>query len=175
MESNHPSQLNRRQFLLRSTITAGGIIATNLVSKSQLFAQAPAIITSDKMRPAIPYGVASGDISKDSIVIWSRSDRPAKMIVEYSTSESFKNVRRVMGPNALKNSDFTARLYLRNLPPDQKLFYRVIFQDLDYKGTYSAPVKGTFSTPPNLGEIYSLCGVVTLLVKDGGLILISVG
>ncbi|MHC5832160.1 MAG: PhoD-like phosphatase N-terminal domain-containing protein, partial [Nostoc sp.] len=99
------------QFLLRSTLAAGGIIATNLVSKSQVFAQAPAIITSDKMRPGIPYGVASGDICNDSIVIWSRSDRPAKMIVEYSTSESFKNVQRVVGPNALKNSDFTARLY----------------------------------------------------------------
>ncbi|MEH1838897.1 MAG: hypothetical protein V7L20_09040 [Nostoc sp.] len=49
---------------------------------------------------------------------------------------------------ALKNSDFTARLYLKNLPSDQQLFYRVIFQDLDYKGTYSAPVKGTFRTPP---------------------------
>ena len=147
MKSNRPLQLNPRQFLLRSAITAGGIITTNIVSKSQVFAQAPAIITSDKMRPAIPYGVASGDICNDSIVIWSRSDRSAKMIVEYSTSESFKNFQRVVGPNALKNSDFTGRLYLRNLPPDQQLFYRVIFQDLDYKGTYSAPVKGTFRTP----------------------------
>ncbi|MEH1962635.1 MAG: alkaline phosphatase D family protein [Nostoc sp.] len=152
MESNHSLKLNRRQFLMRSTIAAGGIIATNIVSKSQVFAQAPGIITSDKMRPGIPYGVASGDICNDSIVIWSRSDRPAKMIVEYSTSESFKNVQRVVGPNALKNSDFTARLYLKNLPPDQKLFYRVIFQDLDYQGTYSAPVHGTFRTPSKSGR-----------------------
>ncbi|MEH2023280.1 alkaline phosphatase D family protein [Nostoc sp.] len=152
MESHHPSKLNRRQFLLRSAITAGGIISTNLVAKSPVFAEAPAIITSDKMRPAIPYGVASGDISNDSIVIWSRSDRPAKMIVEYSTSESFRNVQRVVGPNALKNSDFTARLYLKNLPPDQNLFYRVIFQDLDYQGTYSAPFHGTFRTPPKSGR-----------------------
>ncbi|MBD2528332.1 alkaline phosphatase D family protein [Nostoc flagelliforme FACHB-838] len=152
MESDNPSKLNRRQFLLRSTITAGGIISTNFISKSQVFAQAPAIITSEKMRPAIPYGVASGDISNDSIVIWSKSDRPAKMIVEYSTSESFRNVQRVVGPNALKNSDFTARLYLENLPPDQKLFYRVIFQDLDYQGTYSAASHGSFRTPPKSGR-----------------------
>ncbi|MCW5314288.1 hypothetical protein GTQ43_10870 [Nostoc sp. KVJ3] len=45
IESNHSLKLKRRQFLLRSTITAGGIIATNLASKSQVFAQAPAIIT----------------------------------------------------------------------------------------------------------------------------------
>ncbi|MDZ8258627.1 alkaline phosphatase [Nostoc sp. ChiQUE01b] len=152
MKLHHPVKLNRRQFLLRSAITAGGIISTNLVAKSPVFGKAPAIITSEKMRPGIPYGVASGDISNDSIVIWSRSDRPTKMIVEYSTSQSFRNVQRVVGPNALKNSDFTARLYLKNLPPDQQLFYRVIFQDLDYQGTYSAPIKGTFRTPPKSGQ-----------------------
>jgi len=108
MESHHPLKLNRRQFLLRSAITVGGIISTDFVAKSPVFAQAPAIITSEKMRPAIPYGVASGDISNDGIVIWSRSDRAAKIIVEYSSSESFRNVQRVVGPNALKNSDFTA-------------------------------------------------------------------
>lgn len=55
----NPLKLNRRQFLLRSAMTSGGIIATNLLSKSKIFAQAPAIITSDKLRPTIPYGVAS--------------------------------------------------------------------------------------------------------------------
>ncbi|MFN6559315.1 MAG: alkaline phosphatase D family protein [Nostoc sp. ChiSLP01] len=144
--------LNRRQFLLRSAVTAGGIITTNVVSKSPVFAQAPAIITSDKMRPDIPYGVASGDVSNDGIVIWSKSDRPAKMIVEYSTSDSFKNVQRVVGPNALKDSDFTARLFLKNLPPDQQIFYRVSFQDLNYKNTSSAAVKGSFRTPSKYGR-----------------------
>jgi len=47
MESNHQLKLNRRQFFLRSAMTAGGIITTNLVAKSQVFAQAPGIITSD--------------------------------------------------------------------------------------------------------------------------------
>ncbi len=112
MESKPPVKFNRRQFLLSSALTGGGIIATNLVSKSRVFAQAPAIITSERMRPGIPYGVACGDISDDSVIIWSRSDRPARMIVEYSTNESFRRGRRVFGPNALEDSDFTARLNL---------------------------------------------------------------
>ena len=33
-----------------------------------------------------------------------------------------------------------------------RLVRRVIFQDLDYKGSYSAPVKGTFRTPPKSGR-----------------------
>ncbi|MBW4562790.1 MAG: alkaline phosphatase [Mojavia pulchra JT2-VF2] len=152
MESNHPLKLNRRQFLLRSAIAAGGVISTNLVFKSRVFAQAPAIITSEKMRPTIPYGVASGDITDNNVIIWSRSDRPAKMIVEYATSDSFRDVQRVFGPNALENSDFTTRLNLRNLPPDQQIFYRVIFQDLDNRNIYSAPVNGTFRTPPIAGR-----------------------
>lgn len=146
MKSN-PLKLNRRQFLLNSAMTGSGIIATNFLAKSG-FAQAPGIITSDKERPSIPYGVASGDIDGNRAVIWSRSDRPAQMIVEYSHYESFRNVQRVKGANALEISDYTARVYLRNLPSQQQIFYRVIFQDLADKRKYSVPVAGTFRTAP---------------------------
>ncbi|MEA5569199.1 MULTISPECIES: alkaline phosphatase D family protein [unclassified Anabaena] len=151
MESNHSLKLNRRRFLLSSAVTAGGIITTNLVSKSQVFAQAPAIITSDRMRPAVPYGIASGDITNNNVVIWSKSDRASRMIVEYSTSPAFSSVQRVLGPQALADSDFTARLNLRNLPPNQQIFYRVLFQDLN-QDTYSEPVNGTFHTPAITGR-----------------------
>jgi alkaline phosphatase D len=147
MASKPPLKLNRRQFLLTSALTGGGIVANNLVSQSRVFAEAPAIITSEKMRPGIPYGVACGDISDDSVIIWSRSDRPARMIVEYSTNESFRGGQRVFGPNALEDSDFTARLNLENLPPGQQIFYRVSFQNLSDTNIYSAPVMGTFRTP----------------------------
>ncbi|WP_414563655.1 MULTISPECIES: alkaline phosphatase D family protein [unclassified Anabaena] len=151
-KSNQPMKMNRRQFLLSSSVTAGGVIATNLISQSRIFAQAPAIITSDKMRPGIPYGIASGDLTDNSIILWSRCDRPARMLIEYSTSESFRNVRRVFGPRALEENDFTARFSLNNLPPNQQIFYRVTFQDLDYQNVYSEPVSGTFRTPPITGR-----------------------
>ena len=153
MNSNTPGKLNRRQFLLSSALMGGGIIATNLISTSKVFGQGPAIITSDKMRPNIPYGVASGDITKNNVVIWSRSDRPARMFVEYSTSESFRGrVERFRGPLALEDSDFTARFNLKNLPAGEQIFYRVTFQDIDNKNIYSAPVSGSFRTPPTSGR-----------------------
>ena len=153
MNSSTPGKLNRRQFLLSSALMGGGIIATDLISTSKVFGQGPAIITSDKMRPNIPYGVASGDITNNSVVIWSRSDRPARMFVEYSTSESFRGgVERFRGPLALEDSDFTARLNLKNLPADKQIFYRVTFQDIDNKNIYSAPVSGSFRTPPTTGR-----------------------
>ena len=149
MQRKFSQRVNRRQFLLGSALTGGGLIATEIASKSLLAkAVTPGIVTSDKMRPTIPYGVASGDITNTGAVIWSRSDRPARAIVEYSTSEAFRDVQRVVGSAALENSDFTARIYLSDLPPGQQIYYRVIFQDLAYTNTYSAPYLGTFRTAP---------------------------
>jgi alkaline phosphatase D len=145
--------ISRRQFLMSSAIylryayaiASGTIIYTSIVAKSSI-AQAPAIITSEKTRPQIPYGVASGDISGNSAVIWSRSNKPAQMIVEYSTNESFRNFRRVVGQVASDKTDFTARMYLSGLPQGQQIFYRVLFEDLQSSNVYSAPVQGTFKT-----------------------------
>ncbi|MEP0884216.1 PhoD-like phosphatase N-terminal domain-containing protein [Trichocoleus sp. ST-U3] len=128
MEGKLRSRLNRLRFLLGCTLTGGGIVAADLLSKSgQAQVAAPAIVTSDKMRPQIPFGVASGDITGNSAVVWSRCNRPGRMIVKYSTTESFRNVQRVVGPAALENSDFTARIYLADLPLGQQIFYRVTF------------------------------------------------
>jgi alkaline phosphatase D len=147
MQPNIPQGLKRRQFLLKAAVTGGSIIVGNIYTKSG-FAQAPALITSDKMRPAIPYGVASGDINGNSAVIWSRSDRPARMIIEYASSESFRNSRRIVGQVATANTDFTARTYLTNLPKGQDIFYRVTFQDLANTNISSVPVIGHLRTAP---------------------------
>ncbi|GAB4195630.1 MAG: alkaline phosphatase [Coleofasciculaceae cyanobacterium] len=149
MKHKNQRQISRRRFLLRSVLTGGSLIAADVFSKAGLAqVKAPGIITSDKMRPTIPYGVASGDITNGSAMIWSRCDRAAKMIVEYDTSELFRNAKRILGPAALETSDYTARINLTNLPPGQQIFYRVTFQDLADTNLYSIPVTGTFRTPP---------------------------
>ncbi len=137
--------LSRRQFLLTSPIMGGAIIYTskNFVTK----AQAPNIITSEKMRPQIPYGVASGDINGNSGVIWSKTDRSARMIVEYSTNEAFRNSQRIIAGAALEVTDYTGKVYLSDLPYGQQIFYRVTFESLENPGIYSQPVTGTFRTP----------------------------
>ncbi len=68
--------VNHRQFLLTSALLGSGLIATNSILKSKTNqSSALGIITSDKMCPQIPYGVASGDISAEGrAVIWSRID-----------------------------------------------------------------------------------------------------
>jgi len=69
-------------------------------------------VTPDSLRPSIPYGVASGDVTSDAAIIWSRTNKPGRMLVEYATTDSFTNVRRVQGPAALAVSDFTTRVAL---------------------------------------------------------------
>ena len=95
----------------------------------------------------MPQGVASGDVTDGRAVIWSRADRAARMFVEYSTTPTFEQVLRVPGPAALETSDYTARVVLTDLPPGQRIFYRVLFQDLSDIRSWSEPVPGSFSTP----------------------------
>ncbi len=146
--------LNRRQFLLTSALVGSGFITIKLILKSKTEQlSAPGIITSDKMRPQIPYGVASGDISAEGrAVIWSRSDRPARMIVEYATNESFQNAEKIIGPAALETTDFTAKVNLSSVPASEQIFYRVSFQDLSDINIYSVPVIGKFRTVPKPGQ-----------------------
>ena len=137
--------ITRRTFLGRSGILVGAALATPL---SRLAAQpAPAAVTPDAARPAMPYGVQSGDVLGDRAIVWSRSDRPARMVVEWATSESFASSQRVIGPAAIEASDFTARVDLRGLPRGQRIFYRVAFEDLASPGVTSLPVVGSLQTP----------------------------
>jgi alkaline phosphatase D len=110
--------------------------------------QAPVAVTAEKLRPTIPYGVASGDITSEAAILWSRSDRPAQLLVEYATTESWRHARRIVGPAALAESDFTVKLDLTDLPAGQQIFYRITFQDLAHPDLMSLPALGSFRTAP---------------------------
>src|SRR5690242_6544568 len=71
---------------------------------------APAVIPSDRLRPVVPYGVQSGDVTSRSAIVWSKSDRLARLVVEWDTDPAFKRPRRVPGPVATADTDFCARV-----------------------------------------------------------------
>jgi alkaline phosphatase D len=139
------SRIDRRAFVQRSLAGAAGLLSSNRL----LAAGAPAIIQSEGSLPALPQGVAAGAAGADRFVVWSRCDRPARMIVEYATTERFADVKRILGPAALGSTDFTARTVLRDLPRGQRIFYRVQFQDLVDIRRVSAPLSGSFATAPS--------------------------
>src|SRR5215475_8103337 len=139
-----------RRALLSSVALAGASVLARGLSQRGPWAQgtAPALVTSDSTRPSIPYGVASGDVTSDAAIIWSRTNKPSRMLVEYATTDSFTNARRVQGPAALAVSDFTARVELTDLPAGQEVFYRVVFQDLADPKILSVPTPGHLRTAP---------------------------
>ena len=144
-----PVRISRRRFV--HTAVRAAVAAPLLSSGNRLgglASGAPAIVQSDASRPAILQGIAAGDVTSGRAVIWSRTDRPSRLIVEYSTTEKFATVLRRTGPAALDVTDFTARLVLTDLPADQRIFYRVQFQDLGDLRAMSVPQVGSFRTPP---------------------------
>ena len=113
------------------------------------FGQAPAVVASERGRPRITNGVASGDVGEGSAVVWSRADRPSRMVVEYATTDSFRDARKVVGPAALPEDDFTARVVLPGLPPGQTIVYRVSFQ------TWPRRKPGAWPKPGGSGRLRS--------------------
>jgi alkaline phosphatase D len=127
------------------TLTRRTFINTTLKASAAL--GFPAIMRAQGSRPLLAQGVASGDVTNGRAVVWSRADRAARMFVEYSTTASFANPVRVPGPAAIETSDFTARTVLTGLPPGQRIFYRVVFQDLNDIRSWSDPTQGSLRTP----------------------------
>ncbi|QDY68865.1 alkaline phosphatase D family protein [Qingshengfaniella alkalisoli] len=127
-------KITRRQALASSVAFAGSLALPSFSRAST--------------RPLITHGVQSGDVAHDGAVIWSRTDREANMVVEWATTESFSDVRRVQQLAVGEPTDFSGKLALQGLPSDQDIFYRVTMVDLADSNAVSEPVTGRFRTAP---------------------------
>src|SRR4030088_1930425 len=131
--------LTRRHLLVRSAST---------VALAGLGGLAGPYLSRAADRPQIGNGVASGDVSAGSAVVWARAARPARMQVECYTLESFKAIIRVASSEALPERDFTSKVLLEGLPPGQDIFYRVRFEDIALSGISGETQVGHFRTAP---------------------------
>ena len=82
---------DRRRFLKNS-------IASSIALSFPALAQAPAIITSERLRPQALSGLQIGDVTGDRAMVWSRSDRPARLVVERAFRPDFRDAVRLRGP-----------------------------------------------------------------------------
>jgi alkaline phosphatase D len=99
-------------------------------------------------RPAFTHGIQSGDVTADSAIVWTRADRPSRMVVELSSNPGFRGVRRVEGPVLTDASDFTGKVALRGLAPGRPVFYRVTLEDPWKYGIRSESQAGMFRAAP---------------------------
>ncbi|GAC67289.1 phospholipase D [Gordonia soli NBRC 108243] len=99
-----------------------------------------------RARPTLTHGVASGEVTSTSALVWARSDTPATMIVETSATENFARAKTVRGPRLTPQTDGTGRLRVAGLEPGQTVHYRVTLEGED--GAAGEPVSGVFTTAP---------------------------
>jgi alkaline phosphatase D len=156
----------RRKFMRRSAAYLG------LASATTGFGM-PAFVRAQSTRPALNYGVQLGDVTlalpgqrgqitetgladwhhnarmqlEGRAIVWARSDKPARMALQWDTTDSFANARTITGPYALEDSDYTARLDLTQLPAGQHIFVRVAMEDLATGRARSEWVNAQFRVP----------------------------
>ncbi|NVK43921.1 MAG: alkaline phosphatase D family protein [Oceanospirillaceae bacterium] len=127
--------MKRRDFIQGSALLGCGLLLNHRVS----FASGS--------KPQQHSGIQIGDVLADSAIVWGRSDRPARMWVEWDTDEAFTSPIRVRGPWALSPSDFTSRVELTGLPAGRRIHVRVGYRDAE-GAQLSDWVIGSFMTAP---------------------------
>ncbi|MGP2440260.1 alkaline phosphatase D family protein [Streptomyces sp. JW3] len=128
----------------RRSVLRGSLAASAALTLPTALGAAPAFARSG--RPGAGWGVQAGDVTADSGLVWVRSDRPARMIVETSATESFRDPRRWQGPLLGSGTDFTGTIRVRGLPAGEQIHYRVLLADPDDPRRTGEPVTGTFRT-----------------------------
>ncbi len=96
--------------------------------------------------PLLPSGIASGDVTPSSAVLWSRTDRPSRMVVELTSRGDVRHGIRLRGPVTGPDADFTAQLPLRGLRAGQRYDYRIGFET-EHGGRVGETAEGFFRTP----------------------------
>src|ERR671921_2940403 len=65
----------------------------------------------------ITHGIASGDVTNHSVIIWSRANREAQLHVEYDTDSNFPDPKSTNIALANQTTDYTAHTKLQGLSP----------------------------------------------------------
>ncbi|MEU5979239.1 alkaline phosphatase D family protein [Streptomyces sp. NPDC047315] len=130
-----------RRALLRGAVAASAALSLPVAGAAPAFALSG--------RPRAGWGVQAGDVTTSSGLVWVRSDRPARMVVETSATDSFRRSRRSYGPLLGPDTDHTGTTALRGLPSGEEIHYRVLLADPDDPRRVGEPVYGTFRTAPH--------------------------
>ena len=97
-----------------------------------------AAVTADAATPRFPYGVAAGDVTPTSAILWTRA--PKAGVVGLAVGVGDKVVRTLAG-RATPADDLTVRFVVRGLQP------RTAYSYLFVQGNSVSPL-GTFETAP---------------------------
>jgi len=82
-------------------------------------------------RDLFPQGVASGDPTPNSVILWTRrppikGSSTSKLVVEIATTPEFTRILAVGTANVSADSDWTCRFLAKDLKPNREYWYRFI-------------------------------------------------
>ncbi len=95
----------------------------------------------------ISAGIASGDITSNSAVLWSKSNSTSRMNIEYSLDPNFSNYTH---NNILVDhtSEYSGHYKLTGLMPNSTYYYKIWFSDTYNPSIVSQKLVGKFKTAP---------------------------
>ncbi len=92
-----------------------------------------------------PQGVASGDATAFSAVLWTRVDRPALLTVDVASDPQFHEPVLRRGAFASSASDFVVKVVVGPLVPGHDYYFR-------WRGAGATSETGTFRTAPSSSQ-----------------------
>lgn len=139
---NRPMATISRRSLLRAG-AAAGVTASALSVSSSANAKMTAPNQIFTGGGSLTHGVASGDVTTDSAVLWARASRGGQIFANITDSSGHGMLRWV---NVTSATDYTGQIKLSGLKPGEQYTFSMHLQNFD--GT-CAPVEGSFRTAPN--------------------------
>jgi alkaline phosphatase D len=139
-------QKSRRNFIKNAGLALGAGVAPSWTGLSDIAAALNP--TPLPAQPQLTHGIQFGDVLSDRAIVWSRTDRPGRMLVGYSFNPDFSDAKLIQGPLATEHTDYTARIDLTGLPAGQDVFVQVMFHDGNNRQTLSQAGHGYFRTAP---------------------------
>ncbi|MDY7024150.1 MAG: PhoD-like phosphatase N-terminal domain-containing protein, partial [Cyanobacteriota bacterium] len=92
----------------------------------------------------LPNLVASGDVTQDSAILWTRSTVPGDVVFEYSTDPDFNTIEGTVTAT-VTDPDIPVKVEVTELDSSTEYYYRVT-------NAPGATASGEFDTPAMLGE-----------------------
>lgn len=96
-------------------------------------------------RPGLSLGVASGDVTRTTAVLWGRADAPGRLVAEVREPGQGGGWRRVPGPVVGTGTDLTGTVRLDGLRSGETYEYRLLVETADGPGEAAS---GRLTTAP---------------------------
>ncbi|APF41316.1 alkaline phosphatase D family protein [Neomicrococcus aestuarii] len=152
---NNLSGINRRTVVKSALITSAAAATGALAASAPASAFAsPALVTR---RLALPSGVATGDVTSESAVLWARSSGTGRLHATLRALDAdgsalrgrFARSIRLTSGWVTDATDGTAKIMAKDLPSNTR--FEVTFSFEDENGNMGEVKKGSFTTAPGAG------------------------